>query len=99
MTARLYLAHATDTPAPSSITERPALTLAWKNAAPKKQHMGFTAEEVYAQLGTHAREVLAAQARIDARRKEQKPARHLKLVGRDTGGTLLPAGRHNWYPH
>ena len=91
----LYLAHATDTPAPSSITEKPALSLAWVNAhAPRKQHMGFTA-----QLGTHARDVLAAQARIDAQRRQQKPARHLKLVGKEVGGTLLPAGRHNWYPH
>lgn len=101
----LYLAHATDTPAPSSVTEKPALSLAWVNAnTPRKapvKHMGFTAEEVYAQLGTHAREVLAAQARIDARRKQEqkKPARHLRLVGKDTDGTLLPAGRHNWYPH
>jgi hypothetical protein len=96
----LYLAHATDTPAPSAITEKPALTLAWVNAvAPKKKHMGFTAEEVYAQLGTHSREVLAAQARIDAQRKQQKPARHLKLVGKQAGGSLLADGRHNWYPH
>jgi len=98
----LYLAHETDTPAPSSITERPALTLAWANASPKKapvKHMGFTAEEVYAQLGTHSREVLAAQARIDASRKQQKPARHLRLVNKETGSSLLPAGRHNWYPH
>jgi hypothetical protein len=96
----LYLAHATDTPAPSAITEKPALTLAWVNAvAPKKKHMGFTAEEVYAQLGTHSREVLAAQARIDAQRKQQKPARHLHLVSNDTQVPLLPPNRHNWYPH
>lgn len=96
----LKLVSSTETPQPSSITEKPALTLAWKNAAPSKKRMGFTSEEVHAQLGEHSRAVLAAQEKLEAERKAgKKPRTHLQLVRKTQTPSLLPPNRHDWYPH
>jgi hypothetical protein len=96
----LTLVHSTDTPQKSSITDKPALTLAWKNAVPPKKRMGFTSEEVYAQLGEHSRAILAAQAKLDAvRNAGKKPRPHLQLVRKTGNDCLLRPNRHDWYPH